>query len=114
MSVSPSPVVGGHVFTQLVAGLFHTCGLASDGTWCWGNNNTGMVGNGDSTNVYGIPTPARVGGGAAFRTLMTGGYTCALGSGLLSYCWGGWIQGNGHEEGSRVPVPTGAWFPDNP
>jgi alpha-tubulin suppressor-like RCC1 family protein len=109
-SVKPVAVVGGHQFSRLVASGSHTCGLATDGTWCWGSNGLGDLGTGD-TSVADRRIPVRVTGGIRFRTLVEAQGTCALGPALLTYCWGGWILGNGIEGGSRVPVPTGAWRP---
>ena len=31
-------------FTQVSAGMYHTCGVRTDGTLaCWGNNNSGQA-----------------------------------------------------------------------
>jgi alpha-tubulin suppressor-like RCC1 family protein len=41
---SPALVTGGRTYTALSAGSAHTCGLANDGLYCWGDNGTGQVG----------------------------------------------------------------------
>lgn len=42
--LSPTLVQGGRSFSQLHAGGAHTCGLAADGVYCWGDNGDGQVG----------------------------------------------------------------------
>jgi len=42
--LSPTLVQGGHSFSQLDAGGAHTCGLAGDGVYCWGDNGNGQIG----------------------------------------------------------------------
>ena len=44
VELSPTLVQGGRTFTQLDAGGAHTCGLAADGVYCWGDNSGGAVG----------------------------------------------------------------------
>jgi hypothetical protein len=44
VELSPTLVHGGHSFSQLDAGGAHTCGLAADGVYCWGDNSGGAVG----------------------------------------------------------------------
>jgi alpha-tubulin suppressor-like RCC1 family protein len=41
---SPTLVQGGRTYTRLVAGKVHTCGLAADGLYCWGDNTSGQLG----------------------------------------------------------------------
>lgn len=41
---SPTLVSGGRTYSALTAGSAHTCGLASDVLYCWGDNGTGQVG----------------------------------------------------------------------
>ena len=45
--IAPSLVVGGLTFTSIRAGTtFSTCGRATNGAFCWGNNFDGQAGNG--------------------------------------------------------------------
>ncbi|HTY07207.1 MAG TPA: Ig-like domain-containing protein [Gemmatimonadales bacterium] len=57
-STTPSPVTGGFLFAQIVAGEVHTCGLTLSGVaYCWGGNGSGQLGDG---TVVGHTPPARV------------------------------------------------------
>ena len=78
------------LFTSLVAGWFHTCGLVSGGTaYCWGWNEYGQLG--DGTSGYGTyrTAPVAVSGGLSFTALAAGQqHTCGLVAGGTAYCWG--------------------------
>jgi alpha-tubulin suppressor-like RCC1 family protein len=55
---TPVAVAGDEVFTQLVMGGSHGCGLTTRGTaWCWGFGSLGRLGTGTTTDQ---PTPVRV------------------------------------------------------
>ena len=55
---TPTPVAGGHSFTAISAGAYHSCALDAAGTaYCWGQNWWGQLGNGGSAIV---PAPTRV------------------------------------------------------
>jgi alpha-tubulin suppressor-like RCC1 family protein len=44
---TPLAVAGGHTFTELDTGRYHTCGVTTLGeVRCWGYNGTGQLGNG--------------------------------------------------------------------
>ena len=75
-------------FLQVNAGMFHTCGVATDHrAYCWGWNVFGQVGNG--TNSYDRRTPALVAGGLRFRQISAGSYnTCGVTTDYRAYCWG--------------------------
>ena len=104
----PTPVLGNHVFTDIVSGWYHTCGLIADGTaYCWGSNGYGMLGNG-TTNVAWMPT--LIPNGWKFASLTAGMWnTCGITTGGTTECWGlnsagqlgfGTVGGQ-----SAVPVP---------
>ncbi|MEM9468612.1 MAG: hypothetical protein AAF988_00450 [Pseudomonadota bacterium] len=71
----------------------HTCGLKENGElFCWGNNNSGRIGNGSingtvltPTKVVNLEDVVDVGLGAT--------YSCAVKADGLAYCWGS--DGNG-------------------
>jgi alpha-tubulin suppressor-like RCC1 family protein len=96
--------------TQISAGTDHTCAVQSGVAKCWGENDSGQVGDGTTTTrrlphrVIGLP-------GRIVRT--NAGYyqSCALqatpGRGNALWCWGGNTYGelgNGTTKDSRVPV----------
>ena len=108
-STIPLPVAGGHSFTVVSSGLFHTCGLASDGAaHCWGRGSEGQLGV-DSTEF--IRRPVAVSGGLRFTSLGSGAFhTCALSSNGSVYCWGEGSAGqlgNGITNDSSAPVLVG-------
>jgi alpha-tubulin suppressor-like RCC1 family protein len=102
-------VTGGHRFTTLTAGSEYTCGLDADGAvWCWGTNNLGQVGTGDSTDAL---APARV--PLAVRALTIGAgqnHTCVTALGSRIFCWGQGREGQlgqGSRADSREPLEAG-------
>jgi alpha-tubulin suppressor-like RCC1 family protein len=97
-SAVPIPVFGGTTFARLYAGENHTCGIRASGVaFCWGRNDAGQLGIGNTTNTS---TPTAVAGGLAFRRLALGElHTCGVtGAGPsvtgttsppgTMYCWG--------------------------
>ncbi len=99
----------------LNAGSFFTCSVANGGqVYCWGANDRGQIGVGDTstfitspTSVTGVSKIAAVSGGAM--------HTCAVAAAGSMYCWGdnryGQL-GDGSTTTSRVPViaANGALF----
>ena len=108
---TPVAVAGGHTFSKIEAGYGHACGLAEGGlTLCWGRNNFGPLGQGDS-DLDDHPTPEPVIGGHIFARLgVGGGHTCAIDSGGHAWCWGANQLGQlgigtvGYEESHHEPV----------
>ena len=89
---TPVAVTGNHNFAVLAAGGRHTCGIDGSGTvWCWGANDFGQLGNGDTT---GTPSadPVQVSSGLIFSGLAAGDdFTCATHyepGNYAVYCWG--------------------------
>ena len=115
---APSPVQvvtdTGEPFTDVetvAAGCAYTCAVRRDDTvWCWGQNNTGQIGDGTE---LGRDTPVQVlspEGQAGFTaTALAGGgfHTCARRADGTVWCWGrndyGHL-GDGTGEASLVPV----------
>ena len=96
---APSPDAGGSTvpivvgtnvaFTSIAAGNAHSCALDEGGhAWCWGANNVGQVGAGDSVRQVTVPT--RVGSDLVFNSIVAAGdVTCALTyPDGIAYCWG--------------------------
>ena len=73
---------------KAIIGGFHTCAILADRTvQCWGRNQDGQIGNGDSTTDVTLPVP--VGGLGPVQDLVGGGYhSCALMTDNSVRCWG--------------------------
>ena len=92
---------------QVSAGTGHTCGVAFDAAWCWGNNSGDHLGDGGV--VTGAPEPQRTVGLSSGVTAVTSSisHSCAVADGDV-YCWGGNNNNGqlGHEDDDLVGVPT--------
>lgn len=102
----------GVTFTKISGGGEHTCGIGSNGqAYCWGRNNYGQLGNGntgtDSSTPVLVSQGAR-GSGVTFTSIDARyNYTCAVGSDGNGYCWGlnaDYQFGNGGTGNSNVPA----------
>jgi hypothetical protein len=84
---SPTPVLGGHIFTAFAVGSNHTCGVATGGTvYCWGNDSEGQLGDGRPAAAQ--MSPVAVSGLTATTIVAASNSTCALATGGVAYCWG--------------------------
>lgn len=95
-------------FTSLAGGGRHTCGVAvSGGTFCWGRNAFGELGDGSNT-WHSHPGP--VSGNLALTALTAGfRHTCGITLDGVTYCWGGNESGQlgtGDLDPSTVPSPV--------
>lgn len=67
----------------------HACAVSGGNAYCWGSNNHGQLGTGNTTNHS---TPQQVGGALEGRTVESIGvgsrHTCALTTEPRVYCWG--------------------------
>lgn len=115
----PSPVAGGHVFTQITAGASHTCAIDADAdAWCWGANLDGRLGTG---STVARATPHRVRGdpndpdpvrqaGLKWALLDAGvAHTCGIDTGGVGWCFGRGDRGrigNGEGLARTFPVPV--------
>lgn len=84
---SPTPVAGGLTFATLSAGGDHTCAVTTDGkAYCWGANDGGQLGTGDSARGR---SPLPVTGGHVFASVSADyAKTCGVTAGGEVYCWG--------------------------
>jgi Alpha-tubulin suppressor and related RCC1 domain-containing proteins len=103
-SLTPRLVDGGLTFATLSAGNRHTCGVTPAGVgYCWGENFTGMLGTGTTSNSS---APAPVAGGLIFATISAGRFhSCGVTTTGAAYCWGGGgAIGDGTDLGRLVPT----------
>ena len=87
---SPGLVVGGVSFAAVSAGGEHTCGVTAAGAaYCWGVNDYGQVGDGDTTDWTPRSSPVLVTGGLSFVAVSAGtDHTCGVTTSGAAYCWG--------------------------
>ncbi len=125
---SPTPVdTAGPIpdtWTAITAGSNTTCAIATDATaWCWGNDNSGALGNGAGlTGPQASPSPVDTAGPIpdTWTAISAGpGHICAIGSDGTAWCWGSDFRsrlGNGpvltDDQPSPSPVDTAGSIPD--
>jgi alpha-tubulin suppressor-like RCC1 family protein len=92
------------------AGYTHSCTIRAGKAYCWGANTYGQLGN-NSTVSSSVPVPVYTGGALSGVTLVQvvagNGYTCALDSDGVAFCWGYNADGelgNNSTANSSVPV----------
>ncbi|MGH7564592.1 MAG: RCC1 domain-containing protein [Gemmatimonadota bacterium] len=113
-SDSPVAVVGGHAFESISAGRLHTCAVTTVGAaYCWGNNSSGSLGDGNGGIDNDTDIPVLVLGVPAFESISAGDFhTCGVATLGSAYCWGFNQEGqlgkgdSGFTTGSDVPVPV--------
>lgn len=102
---SPAKVNGISGIVALAAGDFYSLLLKNDGTvWAWGQNNTGKLGNGTTTDSY---TPVQVTGLTGVTAIAAGIHSLALTGDGKTWAWGynayGGL-GNGTTTNSTIPI----------
>ena len=105
--IQTTALPGSRIARRIVAGLDHTCVLATDGTvWCWGQNMNGKLGDGSFLN-RGVPVQALL-GTTAIMIAAGGSTTCAALSDNSVKCWGkgssGQIGNNAVLTSNETPV----------
>jgi alpha-tubulin suppressor-like RCC1 family protein len=88
--VSVAGVDTGGLVLQVATGAEHTCALLSPGVLkCWGRNESGQLGRGNTASLSTPPaTPVSLGGTMAFHIAAGAWHTCALLSSGEPRCWG--------------------------
>jgi alpha-tubulin suppressor-like RCC1 family protein len=107
-------------WSAVAAGGFHGCGLKSDGAlYCWGLNESGELGVGDSADRF-VPIETGCLGGDCVRdwiALASGSFhNCAIREGGEMWCWGGGLNGQlgagplaTKDSAIPVKVTSGVW-----
>jgi alpha-tubulin suppressor-like RCC1 family protein len=109
-SSTPVAVAGNHVFTKLIAGAEHACGLKASGAlYCWGHSDWGQFGNGNTTSSN---VPVLAAGGMQFVNVSAGStVTCGITNVGAAYCWGD--NGTG-QLGIGGQIPYGNVYKNTP
>jgi alpha-tubulin suppressor-like RCC1 family protein len=99
-------------FTSISAGFRFTCGLTPEREiYCWGDNEFGQLGSGNSGGMSDVPLKVVAPQGVRFGSLSAGGkHSCAISdpNGAI-YCWGYGANGrlgNGSTANSPTAVRT--------
>jgi len=81
------PAFAAAAWLTVDTGGAHACGIQQDGSlWCWGANESGQLGLGDTTDRS---VPTQVGTPLDWASVAAGSsHTCALTTSGLRYCWG--------------------------
>jgi hypothetical protein len=92
--------------TAVSVGQTHACAIVGGKAYCWGDNSSGQLGTGNQTSST-TAVPVSTSGVLAGKTLTQisagNGFTCALDSAGLAYCWG--QNGNG-QLGNNSTAPS--------
>jgi hypothetical protein len=98
--------VDGHTFVSLSAGSSHVCGVTpTDSIFCWGENNEGQLGIGNTTNQ----SMPRLVPNSCTQVAAGEENTCALDRAGVGYCWGWNSRGQlglGNTTSSTTPLPV--------
>lgn len=119
VAVDTSGVLSGLIPKKVASGFSSTCAIAGTGPdstndrlYCWGENDEGQLGNGN-TNASSVPV-AVVGDLATAPVIdvaVGASHACAITASGAVYCWGGGGSGqlgNGGIASSSVPVQVSA------
>jgi hypothetical protein len=108
--LEPTRVSGGFQWTDVAAGNYFVCAVTGGGgIYCWGDNDLGQLGNGQSCSAPDMTVPGPMSGNDHFRKVSIGlsGGTCALTLANAAMCWGAgtWGRlGNGSDTLAATPV----------
>ncbi len=110
-AVVSTPVAAGNgmTFSKIAVGDNQSCGISSGVTYCWGQNQSGQLGTGDTTHHW-SPVAVQVPGGVNFVSLTSNSsHVCGLTAAGAAYCWGNNFNGqlgtgSSSPTFSKVPV----------
>ncbi|MEI7689707.1 MAG: hypothetical protein WCI79_01925, partial [Candidatus Saccharibacteria bacterium] len=87
--VAVSDVGGGRII-DISVGATHSCYInTANNAYCWGNNGSGQLGNGDALSADQLRPSIVSSGSLRFKSISAGeNYTCAIGTDDKAYCWG--------------------------
>lgn len=110
-SPTPVQVIGLTGVESIVAGMHFNCVLFNGTVWCWGNNDNGQLGTGNTTNQS---TPAQLSGITDAIEVAAGErHACIIRSDTSVWCWGrnpfGEL-GNGTTTTSYIPLQVPGFF----
>jgi alpha-tubulin suppressor-like RCC1 family protein len=110
-SLSPERIGSFEDWATVSGGQNHTCGVRDSGKlYCWGNDGSGQVGDGDANSAT---APRRIGSHEDWATVSAGDYhTCGIRHGGQLYCWGD-NQCGQVGDGTAVSDPCREGFEDH-
>jgi alpha-tubulin suppressor-like RCC1 family protein len=95
-NAAPINLGGGHTARAVVAGDYHTCAIADDGSvHCWGFGANGRLGYGNTANVLSPALAGAVDLGGRRAVAITAGasHTCVILDDGTVRCWGNGVSG---------------------
>jgi hypothetical protein len=106
-ALTPTAVLGPD-FSEISAGLYHSCGISGGKGYCWGSGTNGRLGTGTTADS---PTPTPIALAGVTLTHITAGsrHTCALDETGQAYCWGEGSSGRlgtGNTKDASSPQPV--------
>jgi len=109
VNIASSGSLAGKTVQEVAMGGFFSCALASGAPYCWGNGDSGQMGNGTTVGSY-TPIPVTTSGvlnGKTLRTISVGPHkACVVGDGKV-YCWGQGTSGQlGDGTGGTQVLPV--------
>lgn len=108
--VDANGVLAGKALTDIAGGSAHTCAVADGKAYCWGDNSSGQLGDGTTSEAM-SPVAVDASGVLAGKTIVSvasgSDHSCAVDNGNKIYCWGAnWSRQLGDSTGADSQVPV--------